>query len=436
MPETRKTKTGGGKNSNGQPTTPGTPTRTPTRRTDALLNTPRTVNTPMDTNMGTLDATERDNDLSLDTVMTLIKDMKKEIDQLKMNNNDQQATIKKLSSQVCTLEHKLEQLDNHADLTEAKLSDLDNTNKELNLKFDGIKETNDENAKELVLELARSIGARSDPDNIITAYRLGRNQVGGRPRTIFAKFKTMEARNEIYFKRAKLGNDTNKHMNIWINDDITPYTARQREGLRSIADLCKAKGEEQVKLHGDGIVIQNKKYYTNNIDKLPSDLSLTRAKTVTRQNHVYFQSAASPLSNLYRCDLEVFGKPFTSAEQAFQWRKAQVANDTNAQEMIWKARDPYTQKKIGAQINSNQNWDDIKIAVLEEISWAKYNQNADLKNVIMNTGECKLVEATKDPYWGCGAIITAQATKQHTWRGQNITGATLAKIRTQLRATT
>lgn len=168
---------------------------------------------------------------------------------------------------------------------------------------------------------------------------------------------------------------------------------------------------------------------------MPSDLCLKSAKTVKRDNYVYFQSSASALSNMYKCDLFVNGIPYTSAEQAFQATKAMHANNNQLRDRIWETRNPYDQKKLGNMLKMNADWEERKDKIMEEILWNKFNQNESLKTELLSTGQCTLVEATRDPYWGCGSTITAAPSKNHSWKGANVTGRILDRIRSQLRTT-
>lgn len=335
------------------------------------------------------------------------------------------------------LKHVIEELCSHADKSDILQADAENRYKEANLKLDGFPESPQENLIDSVVDLGAQINAKIEPADIETCYRIGKQpNPNGRPRTIMIKFKSREKRNVLYYNRTKLGaldKTQGRHTSkLWLNDDIHQDTARQRDLLRSIADLAKANGEPNVKTHSDGVVLNNKKIWVNDLASLPESLSTIQSKTVTRGDNVYFQSANSPLSNLYPTPLELYDEHFSSAEQCLQWRRAQNLGQPLLAEKIKRERNPYQQKRLGDLLVQSATWDKEKEATLEEIIRAKFAQNQVLSNFLQSTGTKHLNEATRDSYWGVGASLAAPQTKNHSWTGRNITGNLLEKIRSEL----
>lgn len=88
----------------------------------------------------------------------------------------------------------------------------------------------------------------------------------------------------------------------------------------------------------------------------------------------------------------------------------------------------------------------MKIAVLADITnenvviafrglMAKFSQNEDLKEQLLDTGDAYLVEcAYKDTIWACGIRLNEDERFDiRKWRGQNILGFTLMEVREALR---
>lgn len=81
-------------------------------------------------------------------------------------------------------------------------------------------------------------------------------------------------------------------------------------------------------------------------------------------------------------------------------------------------------------------WDEW-LAYCQELLYkgmlAKFTQNSSLKNDLLSTGECQLLEATTDHVFGCGIGLTSEKWADQSWEGQNLTGRTLMEVREGLR---
>ena len=66
---------------------------------------------------------------------------------------------------------------------------------------------------------------------------------------------------------------------------------------------------------------------------------------------------------------------------------------------------------------------------------AKFSQNADLKQLLLNTGDAILAEcAVKDLIWGIGlSMKDPNRFDMNKWRGENLLGKVLMKVREILR---
>jgi ribA/ribD-fused uncharacterized protein len=71
-----------------------------------------------------------------------------------------------------------------------------------------------------------------------------------------------------------------------------------------------------------------------------------------------------------------------------------------------------------------RDWDSVKDAVMLEAVRAKFSQHADLKAILLATGDAVLVEHTeRDSYWGDGGDGS----------GKNRLGQLLMQVRAELR---
>ena len=66
---------------------------------------------------------------------------------------------------------------------------------------------------------------------------------------------------------------------------------------------------------------------------------------------------------------------------------------------------------------------------------AKFSQNENLKQQLLDTGDAYLVEcAHKDIIWACGIRLTEEERFDiNKWRGQNILGFALMEVREAIR---
>lgn len=122
------------------------------------------------------------------------------------------------------------------------------------------------------------------------------------------------------------------------------------------------------------------------------------------------------LSNFYGCNIEIGGIMFPSVEHAFQ---AMKTNDRGLQINISNAPTPGDAKAIGRGLVLRDDWEDIKVMLMEILLLAKFNDPV-LRTKLINTGDAILIEGNTwgDTYWGvCRG------------KGENKLGKLLMKLR-------
>ena len=70
---------------------------------------------------------------------------------------------------------------------------------------------------------------------------------------------------------------------------------------------------------------------------------------------------------------------------------------------------------------------------MKKIVLCKFSQNVSLRAKLNATAERKLVETTRDSFWGAGVTINAPTLLNGTWHGRNNLGKILGEVRSQLR---
>ena len=70
-----------------------------------------------------------------------------------------------------------------------------------------------------------------------------------------------------------------------------------------------------------------------------------------------------------------------------------------------------------------RDWEAVKVAVMREVVRAKFTQHADIRQVLLSTGDAMIVEHTEnDSYWGDGGDGS----------GKNMLGRILMDVRDEL----
>lgn len=125
---------------------------------------------------------------------------------------------------------------------------------------------------------------------------------------------------------------------------------------------------------------------------------------------------------------------FTSSEKHFMYLKAIHFNDKETAEKILECDDPEEIKKLGRQIKnfSQEEWDKVKEYIMYLALYYKFTLNANLKKLLLSTGNKIIVEAADyDRIWGIGYAEENALNNINDW-GQNLLGKALMKLRKEL----
>ena len=332
------------------------------------------------------------------------------------------------NTKIVFLESRVKQLEIMKTTTLNRLDDIENLSRVNNLIIIGKPEVPNEDLREYITALAQSIGTTCEPEEIDAIYRLGRlSQSKNRIRPILIRFHSVQKRHDIYRRRFDLKGKTDWQQ-VWINDDVNESTRRKRNDMRSVSNLCREK-QVDCKVHSDGLVIRGVKVHLNEMNKLPDDVSLVKAKTVARDGDIFFQSHHSFLSNMYPAPVHLDNMYFPTAEHAFQHAKAKALYDDKAMAQIMATDCSYEAKKNGDRVRSNQAWENARDQTMRKIVRAKFDQNDDLKIKLVATGNVHLHEATRDLYWGTGATLITRRPAEGKWLGRDKLGKLLDAIR-------
>ena len=128
------------------------------------------------------------------------------------------------------------------------------------------------------------------------------------------------------------------------------------------------------------------------------------------------------MSNFAAFPLTIDGRVWPTSEHYFQ---AQKFADKAVQERIRGTSSPMQAARIGRdrKLTLRRDWESVKVSVMRQALLAKFTQHVELKELLLATGDAKLVEQTEnDSYWGDGGDGT----------GKNMLGILLMELRTSL----
>ena len=133
------------------------------------------------------------------------------------------------------------------------------------------------------------------------------------------------------------------------------------------------------------------------------------------------------LSNFFPAPVSTLGQVWPTAEHAYQACKS---IDPEYRSVIMAAETPGIAKRLGQGAQLRQDWEDVKVAAMASIVMAKFSQNAELLQLLAQTGADVLIEgnAWHDQFWGaCGCGRPACAPP-----GKNVMGWLLMTARSAL----
>lgn len=133
------------------------------------------------------------------------------------------------------------------------------------------------------------------------------------------------------------------------------------------------------------------------------------------------------LSNFGRVPggLSALGMSATSAEHIYQAAKT---TDPNERADILAQRSPGKAKQAGLKATLRENWDILRVPLMQRIIAAKFDPvlHSDLVEMLLDTGDAELIEGNhwNDTFWGADST---------TWVGENHLGRLLMEHRDHLR---
>eukprot|EP00842_Homolaphlyctis_polyrhiza_P006552 jgi/Hompol1/6899/HPOL_005118-RA len=125
-------------------------------------------------------------------------------------------------------------------------------------------------------------------------------------------------------------------------------------------------------------------------------------------------------SNFSPHPIVIGDKLWPTVEHYFQ---AQKFAGTEYEELVRLSDSPRKAKTLGRSFPLREDWEQIKLDVMRDALAAKFEQNEDCKELLLESGDAKLIEdAPNDNFWGIGKGY-----------GLNWLGMLLMELRTKMR---
>jgi len=137
-------------------------------------------------------------------------------------------------------------------------------------------------------------------------------------------------------------------------------------------------------------------------------------------------NAYGAFSNFSKHAVRLDGKTWPTSEHYFQAMKFE---GTPVESTVRKAYSAGEAARIGRDRSNplRKDWEAVKDNVMRKAVYAKFTQHDDLRELLLSTGDRKLVEHTeRDSYWGDGGDGS----------GKNMLGVILMETRTRIRIRT
>ena len=373
-----------------------------------------------------------------------IEPLKKDIKEIK---EDQRQNIPSTDLGNCeAISRKFTQTEEKHRKLQDRISFLEDQLLEKNVIFQGILESEYEDTKDIktgiVKAIATTMEGETDEDkknsagqtSIESVERMGKyNPLRTRP--VKVKFNDKNDVDNLFRNRKKLPKG------IYIDKEYSKATEKERRLLRPVIKAAKRldKYKGVCRLEGPQLVIEGKRYHRKNIHTLPEDLNPMEVTSRSNDEIIAFFGELNPLSNFHPCNFALDGESFNSSEQYIQWTKAKYCGDKIAMDRILNCEDAADCKEVSRDITNldRKSWIDSAESLCFRGIQAKFHQNDDLMNTLLDTGEKTLVEASYDEAWGTGQHLGSKdCLARSKWKSIGILGRILMRIRTETRAIT
>ena len=306
------------------------------------------------------------------------QDKAQEAHDIAIHNRNQ---IESLTSQIATLNDMVICLREQNTKQQNHILKNETYSRRDNLLFRGF-EAAEEPCEVIVRRIMTKMGIQSvDRIQFVRCHYLD----GGKQ--IIVRFQSYADRERVWRSRFNLKSIGNKQ--YYVSEDFPASISADRKQLYPVFKAAKVLPEfhKKVTVIDNRLKLNNKFYTTDNLHNVPDIINpASLAERVSAEVYVFGGTTSKfcKHSNFYSREFVYEHIQYTSAEQAFQHRKAREAKDMNKCREIMFNADPGTQKYLGQRVSglAEEDWNNKKFTYMKEILLAKYSQHQDLLDAL------------------------------------------------------
>ena len=301
-----------------------------------------------------------------------------------------------------------------------------------NVRLVGLKCRQDQNLEEAIILTLNAAGIMIGPDDIERSHFTSQQRKGD-SRPILMRLQSWKIKQIIMKEKNSL-----RQKGVFIYDDYpNEILERRRLILPVFFKASELYPELNPRVFTDKVNIGGKVYTGDTIHSIPyPELVPEQVFTPTKSGIQAFYTKHSPLSNFYRAHFETEGRRFTSTEQYFVFKKALHFEDTDIARQVLEIHAPAKITQLGKKVQNFQKKEWLRVSgeYMFQGMLAKFSQNEKLKGFLLYTRGNVLVEASAtDKFWGVElSLRSADLYDQSKWKGQNMAGKTLERVRQTL----
>jgi ribA/ribD-fused uncharacterized protein len=141
-------------------------------------------------------------------------------------------------------------------------------------------------------------------------------------------------------------------------------------------------------------------------------------------------------SQWYKVPMTIDGIEYNCAEQYMMHQKALLFGDKEIAAEVMKITNPKDHKALGRKVKGYDEaiWKRNCLAIVYKGNYAKFTQNKELEQQLVNTGARTIVEASPvDFIWGIErAENDPLSLDPAQWKGTNLLGSALMLVRNEI----
>lgn len=183
--------------------------------------------------------------------------------------------------------------------------------------------------------MRRDYGVTIEPKDIENAHRTGPKH-NNAPRPILVNFLYAEDKEMALSVGRPIFFDHGISMESDFPEEIDKKRRELRPILQTASKIKTVEGRKKYRasLNADQLIVNGRRYTTENTNKLPEELKPENISTITKDGKTGFFTFQSPLSNHYTATQKVRGIEYNSNEQFYMHQKTLTFGDRERANLI------------------------------------------------------------------------------------------------------